>query len=160
MVVKVSEITNEIVGLVSRGNVVGLATHRHLPHEKAIYVRHGVCGFAVDVMLEEDGRRSLYSILVTAEAKPRRKIIDDWMKYGGKVIYYLTVKTDKGFRTRKKTSTYRDGEHLFEQVEEVRQAFYRKYKELKMKREVAPVKVEEEVFHMVGIEERDLFLGV
>jgi hypothetical protein len=29
-----------------------------------------------------------------------------------------------------------------------------------MKQEVAPVKVEEEIFHMVGIEERDLFLGV
>ncbi len=160
MVVKISEITNEIVGLISRDNVVGLATHRHLPHEKAIYMRHGVCGFAVDVMLEEDGGRNLYSILVNAEAKPGKKIVDNWMKYSGRVTYYLTVKTDKGFKVKKKTSTYRDGEHLFKQVEEVRQAFYRKYKELKMKQEVAPIKVEEEIFHMVGIEERDLFLGV
>ncbi|MEM3620833.1 MAG: hypothetical protein QXO45_06850, partial [Nitrososphaerota archaeon] len=85
---------------------------------------------------------------------------DNWMKYGGRVTYYLTVKSEKGLKTKKKISTYRDGEHLFRQVEEVRQAFYRKYKELKMKQEVAPVKLEEEIFHMVGIEERDLFLGV
>jgi hypothetical protein len=160
MVVKISDLTSEIVSLISRENVVGLATHRHLPHEKAIYMKHGVCGFAVDVMLEENDRRNLYSILVTVEAKPRKKIVDDWMKYGGRVTYYLTVKTDRGFKTRKKISTYRDGEQLFKQVEEVRQAFYRKYRELKMKQEVAPVKVEEEIFHMVGIEERDLFLGV
>lgn len=160
MVAKISEITKEIVDLLSRDNVVGLATHRHLPHEKAIYMRHGVCGFSVDVMVEEDSVKTLYSILVTAEAKPRKKIVDNWMKYGGRVIYYLTVKTEKGFKTKKRASTYRDGEHLFKQVEEVRQAFYRKYKELKTKQEVAPVKVEEEIFHMVGIEERDLFLGV
>ncbi|MEM1584429.1 MAG: hypothetical protein QXF28_07845 [Nitrososphaerota archaeon] len=160
MVVKISEITEEIVDLLSKDNVVGLATHRHLPHEKAIYMRHGVCGFSIDVMLEEGGVKTLYSILVNAEAKPKKKIVDNWIKYGGRVTYYLTVKSEKGLKTKKKISTYRDGEHLFRQVEEVRQAFYRKYKELKMKQEVAPVKLEEEIFHMVGIEERDLFLGV
>ncbi|MEN2974609.1 MAG: hypothetical protein ABDH32_03405 [Candidatus Caldarchaeales archaeon] len=160
MVLKISEITSEIVDLISRDNVVGLATHRHLPHEKAIYVRHGRCGFAVDLMVEETGSRNLYSILVNAEAKPKKKIVENWMEQGGRIVYYLTVKTDKGFKIKKKFSTYKNGEELFKQVEEVRQAFYRKYRELKMKREVEPVKVEEEVFHMVGIEERDLFLGV
>ncbi|MCS7126703.1 MAG: hypothetical protein NZ929_07335 [Aigarchaeota archaeon] len=160
MVVKVSNITNEIVNLISRDNVVGLATHRHLPHEKAIYMRHGKCGFAVDVMVEESGAKVLYSILVTAEAKPKKKIVENWMEHGGRIVYYLTVKTDKGFKVKKRFSTYKNGEELFKQVEEVRQAFYRKYRDLKMKQEVVPTKVEEEVFHMVGIEERDLFLGV
>lgn len=160
MSVKLSEITSEIVSLLSGDNVVGLATHRHLPHERAIYARHGKCGFAVDVMIEESGKRSLLSILVTAEARPRKKIVEDWMKHGGVVTYYLTSMTEKGFKVRRKTSTYENGEELFRQVEEVRQAFYRKYKELRMKQEAAPTGVEEEVFHMVGIEERDLFLGV
>ncbi|MEM0078952.1 MAG: hypothetical protein QXK95_02855 [Nitrososphaerota archaeon] len=155
-----SQITNEIVQLISRDNVVGLATHRHLPHEKAIYMKHGRCGFSIDIMVEEAGSKKLYSVLVEVEAKPKKRTIENLMEVGGKVTYYLSMKTDKGIKITKKTSTYKNGEELFKQVEEVRQAFYRKYRELKMKVGAEPVKVEEEIFHMVGIEERDLYLGV
>lgn len=160
MPVKLSDITREIVRLISGENVVGLATHRHLPHERAIYQRHGRCGFAVDVVVEENGGRKLYSVLVEAEAKPRKKLWKSWMEHGGAVTYYLSTRHDETIKVKKKRANYRNGDHLFKQVEAVREAFYRKYKELKARERVEPVRVEEEIFHMVGIGEKDLFLGV
>lgn len=159
MAVRLSQITKEIIGLISGPEVVGLATHRHLPHERAIYLRHGRCGFAVDVAVEEDGERRLYSILVEAEAKPRKKRWKSWMEHGGTVTYTLSEKLEDGFKIRRRKASYRNGDHLFKQVETVRAAFYEKYRELKARERVEP-RIEEEVFHMVGIGERDLFLGV
>jgi len=160
MAVRLSQITKEIVKLISRPDVVGLATHRHLPHERAIYLRHGKCGFAVDVVVEENGVKKLHAILVEAEAKPKKKRWRSWMELGGTVTYILSEKLEDGFKVKRRRAKYRNGEHLFRQVEAVRAAFYEKYRELKAREEVRPVKIEEEVFHMVGMEERDLFLGV
>ncbi len=160
MVVRLSDIAREIIGLITGPNVVGLATHRHLPHERAIYMRHGRCGFAVDVVVEEDGERRLYAVLVEAEAKATKKRWRSWMELGGQVTYTLSVKTGDGFKVRRRRARYRNGDHLFKQVEAVRSAFYEKYRELKMREQVEPAKIEEEVFHMVGMGERDLYLGV
>lgn len=160
MLMRISQITREIIHLISRPEVTGLATHRHLPHERAIYLRHGRCGFAVDVFLEENGEKKLYAVLVEAEAKPRKKRWKSWMELGGTVTYILSEKLEEGFRIRRRKANYRNGDHLFKQVEAVRAAFYEKYRELKAREEVAPARIEEEVFHAVGVDERDLFLGV
>ncbi|MEM1977156.1 MAG: hypothetical protein QXX29_04585, partial [Nitrososphaerota archaeon] len=92
-------VTREIIELIRRPSVVGLATHRHLPHERAIYMRHGRCGFAIDVLVDEGGTRKLYSILVEAEASIKNEIkIESLMKLGGVIRYQLSEKTDDGFR--------------------------------------------------------------
>ena len=160
MVVKISSITKEIVGLISRPEVVGLATHRHLPHERAIYLKHGRCGFAIDILANEDGEKKLYSVLVEVSAKPTKRRIKSFMKLGGTVVYQLSERAEDGFRIKKRRkANYRNGEHLFKQVEIVRAAFYKKYKELKAMEKVKPKKNEEEIFHAVGITD-DLPLGV
>ncbi|MEM2188250.1 MAG: hypothetical protein QXO04_03665 [Nitrososphaerota archaeon] len=154
-------VTREIIELIRRPSVVGLATHRHLPHERAIYMRHGRCGFAIDVLVDEGGTRKLYSILVEAEASIKNEIkIESLMKLGGVIRYQLSEKTDDGFRVIRRELDYRDGEELFHQVDLVRSAFYEKYRELKARAGVGPAKIEEEIFHQVGIGPEELLLGV
>lgn len=154
-------VTREIIELIRRPSVVGLATHRHLPHERAIYMRHGRCGFAIDVLVDEGGTRKLYSILVEAEASIKNEIkIESLMKLGGVIRYQLSEKTNDGFRMMRRELEYRDGEELFHQVDLVRSAFYEKYRELKARAGVGPAKIEEEIFHQVGIGPEELLLGV
>ncbi|MEM0329034.1 MAG: hypothetical protein QXW02_01440 [Nitrososphaerota archaeon] len=154
-------VTREIIELIRRPSVVGLATHRHLPHERAIYMRHGRCGFAIDVLVDEGGTRKLYSILVEAEASIKNEIkIESLMKLGGVIRYQLSEKTNDGFRVIRRELDYRDGEELFHQVDLVRSAFYEKYRELKARAGVGPAKIEEEIFHQVGIGPEELLLGV
>ncbi|MEM1655204.1 MAG: hypothetical protein QXY27_02590 [Nitrososphaerota archaeon] len=154
-------VTREIIELIRRPSVVGLATHRHLPHERAIYMRHGRCGFAIDVLVDEGGTRKLYSILVEAEANIKNEIkIESLMKLGGVIRYQLSEKTNDGFRMMRRELEYRDGEELFHQVDLVRSAFYEKYRELKARAGVGPAKIEEEIFHQVGIGPEELLLGV
>jgi len=160
MVVRISSITKEIVNLISRPDVIGLATHRHLPHERAIYLKHGRCGFAVDILVEEDGGKKLYSVLVEVSTKAAKRRVKSFMKLGGTVVYQLSERAEDGFRIRKRRrANYRNGEHLFKQVEIVRAAFYKKYRELKAREKVKPMKIKEEIFHAVGIAD-DLLLGV
>ena len=159
MAVRLSSIAREIIKLISRPSVVGLATHRHLPHERAIYLRHGRCGFAIDVLLREDGSEKLYSILVEAAAKPMKRRIRSFMKLGGTVTYQLSERTEDGVRIKRRRASYRSGDQLFKEVEAVRAAFYKKYRELKAAERVEPIRVEEEIFHAVGISD-DLLLGV
>ena len=153
--------TREIVELIKRPDVVGLATHRHLPHERAIYVRHGRCGFAIDVLVEENGVRKLYSVLVEAEANTGdKKEFKSFMELSGIIRYQLSEKAGDRFKITRKELSYRDGEELFHQVDLVRAAFYEKYRELKAKAGVGPAKIEEEVFHQVGIKPEEMLLGV
>ena len=153
-------VTKEIIEIISRPNVVGLATHRHLPHERAIYLKHGRCGFAVDVVVEENGVRKLYSILVEAEVKRTRRKFKSFMELGGTIYYQLSEKLEDGFKIKRRKLTYRNGEELFHQVELVRSAFYEKYRELKTKEGVEPSKIDEEIFHAAGIEPNEMLLGV
>lgn len=155
-------VTREIIELIRRPGVVGLATHRHVPHERAIYLRHGRCGFAIDVLVEEGGARKLYSVLVEAEARiGEGGETGSIMELGGTIRYQLSEKTEKGFRIRKREElSYGSGEELFHQVELVRSAFYEKYRALKMREGVEPARIEEEVFHQVGIEPDEMLLGV
>lgn len=153
-------VTREIIEIISRPNVVGLATHRHLPHERAIYLKHGRCGFAVDVVVEENGVRKLYSILVEAEVKRTRRKFKSFMELGGTIHYQLSEKLEDGFKIKRRKLTYRNGEELFHQVELVRSAFYEKYRELKTKEGVEPSKIDEEIFHAAGIEPNEMLLGV
>ena len=153
-------ITREIIEIISRPNVVGLATHRHLPHERAIYLKHGRCGFAVDVVVEENGVRKLYSILVEAEVKRTRRKFKSFMELGGTIHYQLSEKLEDGFKIKRRKLAYRNGEELFHQVELVRSAFYEKYRELKTKEGVEPSKIDEEIFHAAGIEPNEMLLGV
>lgn len=154
-------VTREIIELIRRPSVVGLATHRHLPHERAIYMRHGRCGFAIDVLVDEGGTRKLYSILVEAEASIKNEIkIESLMRLGGVIRYQLSEKTNDGFRVIRRELDYKDGEELFHQVDLVRSAFYEKYRELKVRAGVGPAKIEEEIFHQVGIGPEGLLLGV
>jgi len=153
-------VTREIIEIISRPNVVGLATHRHLPHERAIYLKHGRCGFAVDVVVEENGVRKLYSILVEAEVKRTRRKFKSFMELGGTIYYQLSEKLEDGFKIKRRKLTYRNGEELFHQVELVRSAFYEKYRELKTKEGVEPSKISEEIFHAAGIEPNEMLLGV
>ena len=153
-------VTREIIEIISRPNVVGLATHRHLPHERAIYLKHGRCGFAVDVVVEENGVRKLYSILVEAEVKRTRRKFKSFMELGGTIYYQLSEKLEDGFKIKRRKLAYRNAEELFHQAELVRSAFYEKYRELKTKEGVEPSKIDEEIFHAAGIEPNEMLLGV
>ena len=154
-------VTREIIELIRRPSVVGLATHRHLPHERAIYMRHGRCGFAIDVLVEENGVRKLYSVLVEAEANiGDRREFKSFMELDGIIRYQLSEKIGDTFKITGKELSYRDGEELFHQVDLVRAAFYEKYRELKAKAGVGPAKIEEEIFHQVGIRPEEMLLGV
>ncbi len=154
-------VTREIIELIRRPNVVGLATHRHLPHERAIYMKHGRCGFAIDVLVDEGGIRKLYSVLVEAEANFRDRVdLKTFMELGGIIRYQLSEKTNNEFRITRKELDYKDGKELFHQVDLVRSAFYEKYRELKAKIEVTPAKIEEEIFHQIGIGPEEMLLGV
>jgi len=159
MSVRQLSVTREIIDLISKPNVVGLATHRHLPHERAIYLKHGKCGFAIDILVEESGGRKLYSILVEAEAERRRRKFKSFMDLGGTIVYQLSERVGDGFRIRRRKLGYRSGEELFKQVDMVRSAFYEKYRMLKLKEGAEP-KIEEEIFHAVGIGADEMLLGV
>ncbi len=96
-----------------------------------------------------------------AEASIKNEIkIESLMKLGGVIRYQLSEKTDDGFRVIRRELDYRDGEELFHQVDLVRSAFYEKYRELKARAGVGPAKIEEEIFHQVGIGPEELLLGV
>ena len=94
MSIRQLSVTREIIDLISNPNVVGLATHRHLPHERAIYLKHGKCGFAIDVLVEEDGIRKLYSILVEAEVERTRRKFKSFMELRGTIYYQLSEKVE------------------------------------------------------------------
>lgn len=157
---RVFPITREIVELISKPGVVGLATHRHLQHERAIYLRHGKCGFAIDVLVQEEGGKKLYSILVEAEVKRTKRKFKSFMELGGTVTYQLSERVGDTFKIKKRRLAYRSGDELFHQVELVRSAFYDKYRQLKMAEGVEPQRIEEEVFHAVGISPDEMLLGV
>ncbi|MCD6536975.1 MAG: hypothetical protein J7K49_08140 [Thaumarchaeota archaeon] len=153
-------ITKEIVSLLSKPEVIGLATHRHLQHERAIYLKHGRCGFAIDVLVREGGERKLYSILVEAEVKRTKRKFKSFMELGGTVSYQLSEKIGDTFKIKRRKLTYRNGEELFHQVDLVRSAFYEKYRQLKAAEGIEPSRIEEEIFHAVGISPDEMLLGV
>ena len=153
-------VTKEIVELISRPDVVGLATHRHLQHERAIYLKHGKCGFAIDVAVRDKEGKKLYSILVEAEVKRTRRKFKSFMELGGTVTYQLSEKAGDKLKIKRRKLTYRKGEEFFKQAELVRAAFYEKYRELKLAEGVEPAKIDEETFHAAGISPDETLLGV
>lgn len=157
---RVLPVTREIVELISRPEVIGLATHRHLQHERAIYLKHGKCGFAIDVVLQEGEEKKLYSILVEAEVKRTGRKFKSFMELGGTVIYQLSEKVGDTFKIKRRKLAYRNGDELFHQVDLVRSAFYDKYRQLKAAEGVEPQKIYEEIFHAVGISPDEMLLGV
>ena len=158
----VGRLAEEIAGFIESGDVVGLATHRHYPHERMIYSRVGVCGFCVDVVKLENGVRRLYTIYVEARAKVDGGVVDSFMKLPGEAVLTVAKRTPSGVEVRVERGGYGDGEEFFRAVEVVRQAFYRKYRELKAAeaRAVEPGRVGEEIFHQVGLTDDELSLGV
>ena len=153
------ELAEEVVALIESPDVVGLATHRHYPHERMIYSRFGKCGFSIDVVRLENGRRMLLSLLVEAEADRPSGPIMDFNMLPGKVTLTLARFGD-GVEHTVKTGRYSDGREFFAAVEAVRQAFYRKYTALKLKTPSMAAEVGEEVFHEVGLTADELHLGV
>ena len=160
--VGVLELAEWVARFVEADDVVGLATHRHYPHERMIYSRVGVCGFCIDVVKLENSNRILYTIYVEARAKAGR-VVDSFMNLPGEAALTIAKITPNGVEVDVKRGEYHDGGELFKAVEVVRQAFYRKYRELKSSeaREVIePTKVSEEIFHQVGLTDDELSLGV
>ncbi|MEM2872412.1 MAG: hypothetical protein QXX19_00010 [Candidatus Caldarchaeum sp.] len=155
-----SEIVDEIVKLVESEGVVGLATHRHYPREKIIYNRFGRCGFAIDVVKVENGRRRSYSVLVEAEAEAVEGVFQSFLSLPGRIRYFISIQEDGAKKLKLKTETYRNAAELFERVERVRQVFYRVYNSLKQKHREELARVGEEVFHAVGLTADELHLGV
>ncbi|RLG08420.1 MAG: hypothetical protein DRN65_01560 [Thaumarchaeota archaeon] len=153
-------ITKEIIDLLLKPEVIGLATHRHLQHERAIYLKHGRCGFAIDVLVREGGERKLYSILVEAEVKRTKRKFKSFMELGGTVRYQLSQKIGDTFKIKRRKLTYRNGEELFHQVDLVRSAFYEKYRQLKAAEGIEPSRIDEEIFHAAGISPDEMLLGV
>ncbi|MDJ0269522.1 MAG: hypothetical protein NXY59_03045 [Aigarchaeota archaeon] len=155
-------LTSEVVSLIESRDVVGLATHRHYPHERMIYSRFGRCGFAIDVVRMEGGVRKLYSILVEARADAGSGLVRSFAELPGEVTYTIARISPEGVESSVKTARYRNAEELFQAVETVRQAFYRKYRELKAAEEKAaePTRIGEEVFHQAGLSWDELNLGV
>lgn len=153
-------ITNEIISLIESPDVVGLATHRHYPREKIIYTRFGRCGFAIDVVKFEKGRRRTYSVLVEAEVQAAGDRVEDFLKLPGKIRYVLSVGENGGRTLQVRNDSYKDASDLFSRVEMVRQAFYRVYHGLKQKHREEVTKVGEEIFHAVGLTSDELHLGV
>jgi len=153
-------VTREIVELISRPEVVGLATHRHLQHERAIYLKHGRCGFAIDVAVMDKEGKKIYSILVEAEVKRTRRRFKSFMELGGTILYQISEKVGDSFKIKRRRLAYRNGDELFHQVDIVRSAFYEKYRQLKAAEGVEPSRIDEEVFHAVGITPDEMLLGV
>ncbi|MEM1944606.1 MAG: hypothetical protein QXX57_02555, partial [Nitrososphaerota archaeon] len=122
----VSKLAAEVISHIDSPDVVGLATHRHYPHERMIYSRFGKCGFSIDIVRIENGRRRMSSILVEAEAQKPAGTVRDFMSLPGKATLILASIGD-GVEHSVKTETYSSGEEFFGAVESVRQAFYRKY---------------------------------
>lgn len=157
----VSELAEWVAGFVESGDVVGLATHRHYPHERLIYSRVGVCGFCIDVVKLENGSRRLYTIYVEARARVGGRV-GSFMSLPGEASLTIAKQTPEGVEVSVRRGEYSNGQELFDAVEAVRRAFYRRYRELKAAeaREIEPAKVGEEVFHQVGLTDDELSLGV
>ncbi len=157
----VGKLAEEIASFIESSDVVGLATHRHYPHERMIYNRVGVCGFCVDVVKLENGSRRLYTIYVEARAKVGG-VVDSFMNLPGEATLTIAKSTPKGVEVTVRQGGYSNGTEFFNAVEVVRQAFYRKYRELKAAevKEITPAKVGEEIFHQVGLTDDELSLGV
>jgi len=158
----VASLTSEVVSLIESGDVVGLATYRHYPHERMVYARFGRCGFSIDVARMERGVRQLYSLLVEARAAAGGKRVKSFADMPGEVTYTLAKISPEGVEHTVKTASYKNSDELFKAVESVRQAFYRKYRELKAveEKEFQPTRIGEEVFHQVGLSGDELHLGV
>lgn len=154
------EIIDEIIGLITSENVVGLATHRHYPRERIIYSRFGRCGFAIDVVKNVDGVRKTFSVLVEAYVDTASDKVEDFYKLPGKILYILSSPSDGGRVLKRREAAYRDGEDLFSRVERVRRSFYSVYSRLKEKEKEAVTRIGEEIFHAVGLTADELHLGV
>ena len=160
---EIVKLAEEIAGFIESDNVVGLATHRHYPHERMIYSRFGRCGFAVDVVKQEGGKRVMYSILVEAFAIKRGgERVRSFTDLPGEVVMTMARIREDGIEHETKRGRYDSVDEFFKAVEYVRQAFYRKYKQLKATEEKKEIeaKIGEEIFHQVGLTGDELHLGV
>jgi len=158
----IRSLTSEVLSLIEAEDVVGLATHRHYPHERMVYGRFGRCGFSVDVVKMENQAKRLYSVLVEAQATFKGDSVKSFADLPGKVTFTIAKIGANNIKHTVRTGTYSNSQEFFAAVEEVRQSFYRKYRELKRaaEKEAETVRVSEEVFHQVGLSGDDLHLGV
>jgi len=158
---KSNRVVEEVLKLLSDPSLKGLATLRHYPMERQIYARFGRCGFAIDLLVEKDHERKHMSVLVEAvassSAKTRRK---SYEKAGGTITCFIAEIMKDGIKYRTIKSRYSNAKELFGYVERVRTAFYERYRGLKPG--VLPGKeaVPGEIFHVAGIPDTELFLGV
>lgn len=149
------KIVEEIVKLIRDPNTTGLATLRHYPMERRIYRWFGTCGFSLELVRSEGQRRKRVSVLVEARAKGAgRGRSKGYEKSSGVVRCLIAEEVDGTLRYRVLRGSYRNMEELFGAVEAVRSAFYERYRALK------PEVREKEVFHVAGIPDDELHLGV
>ena len=157
------KLAREVAEFIEEENVVGLATHRHYPHERMVYTRFGRCGFAIDVVKQEEGKRKMYSILVEASAeKGKDPKVRSFNNLPGEALMTIAKIEEDGIKHETKKGRYGNAEEFFKAVEHVRQAFYRKYKQLKAveERKEIETRIGEEIFHQVGLTGNELHLGV
>ncbi|MEM0444687.1 MAG: hypothetical protein QXY54_01770 [Nitrososphaerota archaeon] len=149
------KIVDEIVKLIKDPETVGLATLRHYPMERRIYRWFGACGFSLELVRYEGGRKRRVAVLVEARARTAgRGRLKGYEKSGGSVRCVIAEEVNGGLKYRVLRGSYRDMEELFGAVEAVRSAFYERYRALK------PEIKEKEVFHVAGIPDDELLLGV
>ncbi|MCS7146414.1 MAG: hypothetical protein RMJ28_01115 [Nitrososphaerota archaeon] len=153
--VTTKKIVDDIVKLIKSSETTGLATLRHYPMERRIYQRFGTCGFSLEIVRSEGERRKRISVLVEARAKNAgRSGVRGYEKVGGVVRCVIAEEAEGRLKYRVLRGGYRDMSELFKSVEEVRSAFYERYRTLK------PGATEREIFHVAGIPEDELHLGV
>lgn len=148
-------IVDEIVKMINSPNTTGLATLRHYPMERKIYQKFGVCGFSLEIVQSEGGVRKRIYVLVEARARgASRGRRTGYEKAGGEVKCVIAEDVGGVLRYRTLRGRYKNMEELFKSVEEVRSAFYERYRALK------PGMTEREIFHAAGIPDDELHLGV
>ncbi len=149
------KIVEEVVKLISSPSTTGLATLRHYPMERRIYQKFGSCGFSLEILQSEGGKKRRVYVLVEAQARGAgRGRKTGYEKVGGVVRCVIAEDVNGELKYRVLRGRYRNMAELFKSVEEVRSAFYDKYRALK------PGVAEKEIFHAAGIPDDELLLGV
>ncbi|MEM0381758.1 MAG: hypothetical protein QXJ88_01595 [Nitrososphaerota archaeon] len=148
-------IVAEVVKLISSPRTTGLATLRHYPMERRIYQRFGTCGFSLEILQSEGDKKRRFYVLVEARARGSAKgPKKSYERVGGDVRCVIAEDVDGVLKYRVLRGRYRNMAELFKSVEDVRSAFYERYRTLK------PGVAEKEIFHVAGIPDDELLLGV
>ncbi len=154
-------VLDKVLKLLNDPSLKGLATLRHYPMERQIYARFGRCGFAIDLIFEKGREKKHISILVEAMAYASSKgIKTSYEKSRGIITCIIAEISRKGIRYKVIKSKYNNAKELFTYVERVRASFYERYRSLKQGIPPGKEAVPGEIFHIAGIPDTELFLGV